>query len=111
MENSVRQKRHARIRAKVKGTPARPRACVFRSNRAVSVQLIDDVAGKTLLSVYGKISAKLTKQEQALSVGKQVAEAAKKAGITTIVFDRGGYAYQGRVQAVAQGMREGGLDF
>ncbi len=111
MQNSIRTIRHKRIRAKVKGTAARPRACVFRSNRMVSVQLIDDVAGKTLLSVYGDTKSKATKKEQAEKVGKEVAEVAKKAGITSIVFDRGGYAYQGRVQTVAEAMRAGGLSF
>src|SRR3989344_1141893 len=98
MDNSVRQRRHNRIRAKVKGTAQRPRACVFRSNKRLSVQVIDDVSGKTLLSVYGVTHSKQTKQEQAAAVGKQVADLAKKAGITTIVFDRGGDAYQGRVE-------------
>ncbi|MBI3251652.1 MAG: 50S ribosomal protein L18 [Candidatus Andersenbacteria bacterium] len=111
MENSVRQRRHNRIRAKVKGTAERPRACVFRSNKRVSVQVIDDVSGKTLLSVYGQIGDKQTKQEQAVAVGKQVADLAKGAGITKIVFDRGGYAYQGRIEAVAAAMRQGGLLF
>lgn len=111
MENSIRQRRHNRIRAKVKGTAERPRACVFRSNRAVSVQLIDDTTGKTLLSVYGDVKGKATKREQAEKVGKEVATLAAKQGIKTIVFDRGGYIYQGRVQAIAEAMREGGLVF
>ncbi|MBI3255563.1 MAG: 50S ribosomal protein L18 [Candidatus Andersenbacteria bacterium] len=111
MENSIRQRRHNRIRAKVKGTAERPRACVFRSNRLVSVQLIDDTAGKTLLSVYGDAKGKATKREQAAAVGKEVATLAGKQGIKTIVFDRGGYIYRGRVQAIAEAMREGGLVF
>lgn len=111
MENSVRQKRHNRIRAKVKGTAERPRACVFRSNRQVSVQLIDDTTGKTLLAVYGEAKGKTTKREQAEKVGTQLATLAVKQGIKTVVFDRGGYIYQGRVQAVAEAMRAGGLVF
>lgn len=111
MKSNVRTTRHRRIRAKVKGTATRPRACLFRSASRVSIQLIDDTAGKTLLSVYGELSKKMTKTQQAQVVGKEVAAAAKKQGITHVVFDRGGYKYHGRVKAVAEAMREHGLIF
>lgn len=106
-----RTQRHNRIRAKVKGTAARPRASVFRSNRGLAVQLVDDVAGKTLVGVHAAPKSKATKTEQATLIGKQVAELAKKKGIASIVFDRGGYQYHGRVKAVAEAMREHGLQF
>lgn len=111
MNHAIRKRRHNRIRSQVKGTTARPRACVFRSATRISVQLIDDTAGKTLLSVYGTAAKKQTKLEQAAVVGSEVAKQAKKTGIAKVVFDRGGYKYQGRVKAVADAMREGGLVF
>jgi large subunit ribosomal protein L18 len=110
---SVRLKRRRRVRAKVTGTAERPRIAVFRSNRGVSAQLIDDVAGHTLASVNwteGDVKG-LAKMEQATQVGKLLAERAKAAGIETAVFDRGGYQYHGRVKALAEGAREGGLAF
>ncbi len=111
MNQAIRNRRHKRIRSKVKGSAVRPRACVFRSATRISVQLIDDTANKTLLSVYGAPTKKQTKLEQAVVVGVEVAKQAQKAGIEAVVFDRGGYAYQGRVKAVAEAMREGGLKF
>lgn len=105
-----RARRHARIRAKIKGTAARPRLAVFRSNRFISVQLIDDAAGKTLAQAHGRefpgaLSA------QAKAVGKMIAERAKKAGVSAVVFDRGGYSYAAMVKALADAAREGGLTF
>ena len=112
-KQSVRLKRRRRVRAKVTGTAERPRIAVFRSNRGVSAQLIDDVAGRTLAAVNwteGDVKG-LAKMEQATQVGKLLAERAKAAGVETAVFDRGGYQYHGRVKALAEGAREGGLAF
>lgn len=111
MNHAIRKRRHNRIRSKVMGTAKRPRACVFRSAKRLTVQLIDDTAGKTLVAVSGMPRKKQTRMEQATTVGEQVAALAKKASITAVVFDRGGYAYHGRVKAVADAMREGGLKF
>jgi large subunit ribosomal protein L18 len=110
----ARERRHRRVRRKIVGTAERPRVAVFRSNRGIEVQLIDDVEGRTLAhaSHLGvKKSFKGSKTEQAAEVGKLLAAAAKKAGIETVVFDRGGYLYHGRVKALADGAREGGLTF
>jgi large subunit ribosomal protein L18 len=108
-----RQRIHLRVRKKVNGTPERPRLCVFRSNKSIYCQLIDDLAGRTLAaaSSHDEGTAQGTKIEQAQSVGKIIAEKAKAAGITNVVFDRGGYLYHGRVKALADGAREGGLNF
>jgi len=132
-----RERRHHRIRAKVKGTKGVPRLSIFRSNRGLYVQLIDDEKGKTLVSASGeemvgeskikspklkvkskviktkrrKIKKKIAKLEQAREVGKLIARKALKKKIQKIVFDRGGYKYHGRVKAVAEGAREGGLAF
>ena len=112
--NEARLRRHRRIRGKVSGTAERPRLVVFRSNRGIEAQLVDDLAGKTLASAshlgLGK-SFKGDKSKQAEEVGKALAAAAKKAGVETCVFDRGGYLYHGRVKALAEGAREGGLKF
>ena len=110
----ARLRRHRRVRGKVRGTAERPRLFVFRSNRGIFAQLIDDDAGKTLAAASWLTLAKSfkgDKTEQAAEVGKQLAAAAKKAGIETVVFDRGGYLYHGRVKALADGAREGGLKF
>ena len=110
----ARLRRHRRVRGKVRGTAERPRLHVFRSNRGIFAQLVDDDAGKTLFSASWVVlpaSFKGTKTEQAAEVGKRLAEAAKKAGIESVVFDRGGYLYHGRVKALADGAREGGLQF
>ena len=106
----ARLRRHRRVRGKVSGTAARPRLAVFRSNKGVFAQLIDDQAGRTIASAsWLEFRAhKGTKTEQAAEVGKALAKAA---GIETCVFDRGGYLYHGRVKALADGAREGGLEF
>jgi len=110
----ARLRRHRRVRGKVRGTAERPRLAVFRSNRGVFAQLVDDAAGKTIAAaswVNLPKSFKGDKTEQAVEVGKRLAEAAKKAGVEGVVFDRGGYLYHGRVKALAEGAREGGLNF
>jgi large subunit ribosomal protein L18 len=110
----ARERRHRRIRGKVAGTAERPRLAVFRSNKGVFAQLIDDETGKTIAGASWlglKKSFKGNKTEQAAEVGKALAEVAKKAGIESVVFDRGGYLYHGRVKALAEGAREGGLKF
>ena len=109
----ARLRRHRRIRGKVSGTAERPRLAVFRSNRGIFAQLIDDRSASTVAS-SGWLQLKGfsgNKTEQAAEVGKQLAESAKAAGVTTCVFDRGGYLYHGRVKALAEGAREGGLKF
>ena len=109
----ARARRHRRIRGKVSGTAERPRLVVFRSNKGISAQLIDDDSGKTLAgaSWVGLKSFSGNKTDQATEVGKTLAAAAKEAGVETCVFDRGGYLYHGRVKALAEGAREGGLKF
>jgi len=109
-----RLRRHRRVRGKIRGTAERPRLLVFRSNRGVFAQLIDDDAGKTIAGASWMElpkSFKGDKTEQAAEVGKRLAAAAKKAGVESVVFDRGGYLYHGRVKALAEGAREGGLSF
>jgi large subunit ribosomal protein L18 len=108
-----RLKRRRRVRAKVTGTAERPRISVFRSNRGVFAQLIDDESGRTLAAVnWTEDDLKsLKRMEQASKAGQLLAERAKAAGIETAVFDRGGYQYHGRVKALAEGAREGGLIF
>jgi large subunit ribosomal protein L18 len=108
-----RLKRRRRVRAKVRGTAARPRISVFRSNRGISAQLIDDETGTTLASVQWTEAAlrDLKPMEAATKGGELLAERAKAAGVETVVFDRGGYQYHGRVKALAEGAREGGLSF
>ncbi|RLK63835.1 50S ribosomal protein L18 [Atopobacter sp. AH10] len=112
-KNKLRQKRHARVRRHISGTAECPRLNVFRSNTNIYAQLIDDVAGVTLASASTLDSAvsKGTKTEQAAQVGQLIAERAKAASITNVVFDRGGYLYHGRVQALADAARENGLKF
>ena len=106
-----RLKRRRRVRAKITGTAERPRISVFRSNKGISAQLIDDVAGHTLAAVSWTEAPlrDLAPMEQSSEGGKLLAERATKAGISTAVFDRGGYQYHGRVKAFAEGVREGGL--
>lgn len=107
-----RARLHTRIRSRVSGTGERPRLAVFRSNRYMYAQLIDDVRGITLASASDiSLNDKISKVERAKVVGKKLAEEAKKNNITTVVFDRGGFSYRGRVQALADGAREGGLLF
>ncbi len=108
----ARLRRHRRVRGKITGTAERPRLMVHRSNRGIFAQLIDDASGKTLASAsWLKLGHKGDKTSQATEVGKALAAAAKKAGIETVVFDRAGYLYHGRVKALAEGAREGGLSF
>ena len=108
-----RLRRRRRVRAKVRGTAERPRLAVFRSNRGIQAQLIDDVKGHTVAAVvWTEEQLKALKpMEQAKKAGELLAERAKGAGVTTCVFDRGGYRYHGRVKALADGAREGGLAF
>ena len=108
----ARQRRHRRVRGKVQGTAERPRLVVSRSNKGISAQLVDDMDGRTLAAASWlqlKKSFKGTKTEQAGEVGKLLAQKAKQAGIETVVFDRAGYLYHGRVKALADAAREGGL--
>jgi large subunit ribosomal protein L18 len=118
----ARQRRHRRVRRHVNGTGERPRLVVFRSNRGIEAQIVDDEAGRTLVSASWldlRKTVKATqwektrrpKAKQAAEVGKLLARQAKEAGIETVVFDRGGYLYHGRVKALAEGAREGGLRF
>ena len=108
-----RERRHKRVRKGVFGTAERPRLVVFRSNRGIAAQLVDDFERKTLAAAswLDKKGAKGDKTEQAAEVGKLLAANAKKAGIERAVFDRGGYLYHGRVKALAEAVREGGLEF
>jgi large subunit ribosomal protein L18 len=115
---SQRKRRHVRVRAKVSGTPERPRLNVFRSSAHIYAQVIDDVAGRTLVSasdledeVVQKAGDGAAKTARATAVGQAIAERAKAAGIDSVTFDRGGFLYHGRVKAVADGAREGGLKF
>jgi len=110
----ARRRRHFRVRKKVKGTAARPRLAVFRSNRYISVQMIDDVEGRTLVSASSQeadLRSKTLTVETAAEVGKLVAGRAKDAGIEQAVFDRGGFKFHGRVKALADAAREEGLEF
>lgn len=109
-KNELRQRRHARVRAKIKGDANRPRLAVFKSNRFVSVQLIDDTKGMTLAAASGKEFGG-TQSAQAKAVGEAIAKRAKAAGISAVLFDRGGYRYAGHVKTVADTAREGGLTF
>ena len=112
--NAQRLKRHKRVRGKISGTPERPRLNVFRSETNIYAQVIDDINGKTLASASSLekgFTCEGTKTDAAKQVGLNVAERAKAAGITNVVFDRGGYVYHGRVAALADGAREGGLEF
>jgi len=110
-KSQARLKRRRRVRAKVVGSAERPRISVFRSNRGIQAQLVDDLAGHTLAAVSWTESdlRSLKPMEQAGKAGELLAERAKAAGVDTAVFDRGGYRYHGRVKAFADGVREGGL--
>lgn len=119
-KNETRQKRHSRVRKRVQGTSERPRLNIYRSSNNIYAQVIDDLAGRTLAaassldtSLRGDKPAKSTGGNigAAKSVGSLIAERAKSAGVTKVVFDRGGYLYHGRVQALADAARENGLDF
>ncbi len=112
--NAQRLKRHKRVRAKISGTPERPRLNVFRSSANIYAQIIDDVNGVTLCSassVEKGFEGNGGNRESAKKVGLKIAERAKEKGITAVVFDRGGYIFHGRVQSLAEGAREGGLEF
>ncbi|NCN52692.1 50S ribosomal protein L18 [Candidatus Parcubacteria bacterium] len=114
MNNSkitLRTRRHARIRSRIIGTAERPRLAVFRSNRAIYAQLIDDAAGTTIAAADSRTMKETTSRGRAGEVGKAIAKAATAKGITAVVFDRGGFQYQGVIAAVADGAREGGLTF
>jgi large subunit ribosomal protein L18 len=112
IKTEKRLRLHKKIRTRVDGTGDRPRLAVFRSNRYMYAQLIDDVKAITLASASDiSLSGKMTKVERASTVGKKLAEEAKKKNITAVVFDRGGFSYRGRVQALADGARSGGLIF
>lgn len=108
---SPRRKIHLRIRKSLIGTTERPRLCVFRSNKVIYCQLIDDSNGQTIASASSKGSDSGTKTELAKKVGLDIAEKAKAANIESILFDRSGYLYHGRIKALAEGAREGGLQF
>ena len=115
--NEVRVIRHARVRKKISGTPDMPRLCVYRSNKYIYAQVIDDTKGITLVqassldpALKGQLE-EVDKSGEAKLVGKLIGERAKQAGIDTVVFDRGGYVYTGRVAALAAGAREAGLEF
>lgn len=113
-KNVARVRRHERVRAKISGTKECPRLSVFRSNKNIVAQIIDDVAGHTLVSASTMDKEVKTKQaniEAAKEVGELIAKRAIKAGIKTVVFDRGGYIYHGKVQALAEAAREAGLEF
>jgi len=112
-KNRIRERRATRVRSQVRGTSDRPRLSVFRSNRAIWAQVIDDSSGRTLASAGSvHVSVKgLSKTDQAAKVGEIVAQRAKAAGIDRVVFDRGPYLYHGRVKALADGARQGGLEF
>ena len=112
---TARLKRHKRVRAKISGTPECPRLCVFRSAKHIYAQIIDDLNGVTLASASSRESdfadKKATKSEISSLVGKRVAEKAVSAGIENVIFDRNGFIYHGRIEALAKGAREGGLKF
>jgi large subunit ribosomal protein L18 len=115
--DKARERRHRRVRVTAEGTPERPRLSVFRSLRHITAQVIDDALGRTLVSAStldSELKAQIEgkkKTEQAKLVGKALAERAQQAGVKQVVFDRGGYKYHGRVKALAEACREGGLDF
>ncbi len=116
-EMKARVRRHRRVRRRVQGTPERPRLCVFRSLRAMYAQVVDDESGRTLVQANSREAGLLPEgvspgnAAAAEAVGKAIAERAKAAGLTQVVFDRGGNLYHGRVRALAQGAREAGLEF
>ena len=118
-KNEARQKRHTRVRKRVSGTPERPRLNVYRSSNNIYAQVIDDLAGKTLVAASSLDAGLRTDKtvrsaggniEAAKTVGKLIADRAKEAGVARVVFDRGGYLYHGRVRALADAARENGLD-
>ena len=106
-----RMKRHARVRSKISGTAERPRLSVFRSNKQIYAQIINDLEGKTLASASSLGLEAMPKIQQAEKVGELVAKKAQEAGVTAVVFDRNGYLYHGRVKSLADAARKGGLNF
>lgn len=110
-KTALRKSRHNRIRARVSGVAARPRLSVYRSNKFIYAQLIDDANGVTLASASDAKSSSGTKMERAAKVGKDIAEAAKAAKVSEVVYDRGGFEYAGRVKQLAEAAREAGLQF
>lgn len=113
VRNDARKNRHQRVRSKIHGTPERPRLCVFRSNKNIYAQIIDDVAGTTLVAASSQEGdlANTGNKAAARSVGELIAEKALAKGITSVVFDRAGYLYHGRVKELAEGARDKGLEF
>jgi large subunit ribosomal protein L18 len=110
----ARRRRHARVRKRVRGLPLRPRLSVYRSNRYIYAQVIDDVSGRTLVAASSQEPALRERSltvETAAAVGRLLAERARSSGVTEVVFDRGGYAFHGRVRALAEAARSGGLEF
>ncbi len=110
-KEAKRSARHRRIRARVSGTAEKPRLIVFRSLRYTYAQMVDDQSGKILVAAHDMKAKSGTKVERAKNLGKELAEKATKAGLKACIFDRNGYKYHGRIQAVADGAREGGLQF
>lgn len=110
-KTQTRVRRHAKVRSKISGTAERPRLSVFRSNKSIYAQLINDVTGETLASASDVKESKGSNTERAIAVGKKIAEEAKTKKITTVVFDRGGYSYAGRIKVLANAAREAGLKF
>lgn len=114
-KSEKRNRIHLRIRKTISGSAERPRLCVFRSNKEIYAQLIDDLSGKTITAASSRdkdiAAAKSNKSETAKLVGKAIAEKATKSGVEAVVFDRGGYLYHGRIKQLAEGAREGGLKF
>lgn len=110
-KTASRSRRHARIRARLHGTGERPRLAVFRSNRYIYAQLINDETGVTIASADSRKLSGANARERAGAVGEKIAEHASKAGVTAVVFDRGGFQYQGVIAALADGARKGGLSF
>ena len=106
-----RARRHSRVRAKITGTKNRPRVAVFKSNQYIYVQVIDDESGKTLLSIYDIKTKKGRKSDKASEIGKSLASKMKEKGLAEAVFDRGGFKFHGRIKALAEGLRKGGVKF
>ncbi len=111
IKKEKRDRRHKRVRSKIFGTENRPRLAVFRSNKALYGQLINDESGLTMMSVRTDLSAKKSPKEKAFDAGKRIAEEAKSKKITQVVFDRGGFLYMGAIESFADGAREGGMSF
>ncbi len=109
-KNDLRKRRHARVRSRIIGTQERPRLTIFKSNRFISAQLINDDAGHTLAAAHGS-EFKGSQQQQAILVGSELAKRGKAAGVTSVVFDRGGYQYAAQIKALAEAARAEGLTF